>query len=186
MPRAPLAVVCWSGICGLGSIEIGSLGSSNTLPFDHKSGSPDSQLGLLPDINKPPLYRIRVNDRAFPAVDTRLLLPIRHSRQACPRESGERQSTASQRGICGTVDRGPLAPRQGAVSAPRPKTTEVKLGSLTSRIVPRARAQKASNVTDGLQRTPQRKRQVCRAYSPRWWSGAAKCPVFVDEQDVPG
>ena len=48
-------VVCWSGICGLGSIEIGSLGSSNTLPFDHKSGSRESQLGLLPDISKPPI-----------------------------------------------------------------------------------------------------------------------------------
>src|SRR5215216_2362106 len=59
-----LAVVCWSEICELGSIEIGSLGSVNTLPFDHKSGSPESQLGLLPDINKPPL--------AAPA----LLLPL--------------------------------------------------------------------------------------------------------------
>ena len=29
----------------------------NTLPFDHKSGSPESRLGLLPDINKPPLLR---------------------------------------------------------------------------------------------------------------------------------
>jgi len=27
----------------------------NTLPFDHKSGSPESLLGLLPDINKPPI-----------------------------------------------------------------------------------------------------------------------------------
>jgi hypothetical protein len=40
---------------GLGSIEIGSLDSINTLPFDHKSGSPESQLRLLPDINKPPI-----------------------------------------------------------------------------------------------------------------------------------
>src|SRR5215208_4182329 len=39
----------------LGSIEIGSLGLLNTLPLDHKSGSPESQLGLLPDIKKPPL-----------------------------------------------------------------------------------------------------------------------------------
>jgi hypothetical protein len=31
-----LPVVCWSGICRLRSIEIGSLGSINTLPFDHK------------------------------------------------------------------------------------------------------------------------------------------------------
>jgi hypothetical protein len=49
----PLPKVCWSGIYGLGSIEIGSLGPLNTLPFDHKSGSPESQLDLLPDINKP-------------------------------------------------------------------------------------------------------------------------------------
>ena len=55
-----LPVVCWSGICGLGSIEIGSLGPINTLPFDHKSGSPESLLGLLPDINKPPLQRVAV------------------------------------------------------------------------------------------------------------------------------
>jgi hypothetical protein len=27
----------------------------NTLPLDHKSGSHESLLGLLPDINKPPL-----------------------------------------------------------------------------------------------------------------------------------
>jgi len=52
-----LAVVCWSGICGLGSIEIGSLGPINTLPFDHTSVCPESLLGLLPDINKPPLAR---------------------------------------------------------------------------------------------------------------------------------
>jgi hypothetical protein len=50
-----IAVVCYSGICGLGSIEIGSLNLLNTLPFDHKSGSPESLLGLLPDINKPPI-----------------------------------------------------------------------------------------------------------------------------------
>src|SRR5215213_7131434 len=49
-----LAVVCWSGICGLGSIEIGSLGPPNTLPFDHKSGSPESLVSLLPDMNNPP------------------------------------------------------------------------------------------------------------------------------------
>ena len=55
-----LPVVCWSGICRLGSIEIGSLGPINTLPFDHKSGSPESLLGLLPDINKPPLQRVAV------------------------------------------------------------------------------------------------------------------------------
>src|SRR5215216_7226330 len=52
-----LTVVCWSGICGLGSIEIGSLGPINTLPFDHKSGSPESLVSLLPDINKPPIDR---------------------------------------------------------------------------------------------------------------------------------
>jgi hypothetical protein len=49
-------VVCWSGLCGLGSIEIGSLGLISTLPLDHKSGSPESQLGFLPDINKPPFW----------------------------------------------------------------------------------------------------------------------------------
>jgi hypothetical protein len=32
----------------------------NTLLFDHKSSSPDSLLGLLPDINKPLLQRIAV------------------------------------------------------------------------------------------------------------------------------
>jgi hypothetical protein len=32
-----------------------ALGPINTLPTDHKSGSPDSQAGLLPDINKPPM-----------------------------------------------------------------------------------------------------------------------------------
>jgi hypothetical protein len=52
-----LSVVCWSGICGLGSIGIGAAGSINTLQFEHKSGSPESQLGLLPDFNKPPLQR---------------------------------------------------------------------------------------------------------------------------------
>jgi len=50
-----LPVVCWSWICRLGSIEIGALGPINTLSFDHGSGSPESQLALLPDINKPPL-----------------------------------------------------------------------------------------------------------------------------------
>jgi hypothetical protein len=50
-----VAVVCWSGICGLGSIEIGSLGPINMLPFDPKFGFPESRLGLLPDINKPPV-----------------------------------------------------------------------------------------------------------------------------------
>jgi len=51
-------VVCWSWICGLGSIEKGSLGPINTLLLDHKSGSPQSQLGLLPDINKLPLQQV--------------------------------------------------------------------------------------------------------------------------------
>jgi len=50
-----LPVVCCSGICGLGSTEIGSFDPINTLPLDHKSGSHESLLGLLPDINKPPL-----------------------------------------------------------------------------------------------------------------------------------
>ena len=35
----------------------------NTLPFDHKSGSPESLFGLLPDINKPPvLLRLPVGE----------------------------------------------------------------------------------------------------------------------------
>jgi hypothetical protein len=48
-------VVCWSEICGLGSIEIGSFRSINTLPLDHKSGSPEWLLDLLPDINISPI-----------------------------------------------------------------------------------------------------------------------------------
>ena len=51
-------MVGWSKICGLGSIEIGSHGSSSTLPFEHESGSPESQLDLLPDINKPPVSHL--------------------------------------------------------------------------------------------------------------------------------
>jgi hypothetical protein len=35
-----------------------ALSPINTLPFDHRSGSPEWQLTLLPDINKPPLQRI--------------------------------------------------------------------------------------------------------------------------------
>jgi hypothetical protein len=31
------------------------VGSINSLPFDHKSGSPESQSRLLPDINKSPI-----------------------------------------------------------------------------------------------------------------------------------
>jgi len=41
-------VLCWSRIGELGSTEIGSLGPINTLPLDHKSGSPESLLGLHP------------------------------------------------------------------------------------------------------------------------------------------
>ena len=52
---AALSVVCWSGRCGLGAIDIGSLGPINTLSLDHKSGSPESYLGHLPDINKLPV-----------------------------------------------------------------------------------------------------------------------------------
>jgi hypothetical protein len=48
-----LAVVCWGEMCGLGSIEIGALGSVNTLPSDHKSVTPESPSRLLTDINKP-------------------------------------------------------------------------------------------------------------------------------------
>ena len=80
----------------------------------------------------------------------------------------EAREEAGQRGISGAMDRRPLASSQVAVFAPRPKTMEVKLGSLTSRLVPKARSQKASNVTDELQRTPQRKLQACRAYFPPW------------------
>src|SRR5829696_6422505 len=54
MKRA-VTVVCWSWICRLGSIEIGVLGPINALSFDYRSGSPESQLALLPDINKPPV-----------------------------------------------------------------------------------------------------------------------------------
>jgi hypothetical protein len=50
-----LTVVCWSGIYGLGSIEIGFLRPIITLPLDRKSGSPESHASLFPDINKPPL-----------------------------------------------------------------------------------------------------------------------------------
>jgi hypothetical protein len=56
--QSAVAVVCWSGICGLGSMEMDALGSINTLPFDHKLGSPESQSDLLPDINKPPVGRL--------------------------------------------------------------------------------------------------------------------------------
>ena len=62
MKRA-VAVVCWSGICGLGSIEISSLGPINTLPLDHKPSSPESQSDLLPDINKLPVEDWRENTR---------------------------------------------------------------------------------------------------------------------------
>jgi len=37
---------------------MGAFGPIRTLPLDHKSGSPESQPGLLPDINKPPLRRV--------------------------------------------------------------------------------------------------------------------------------
>jgi hypothetical protein len=30
----------------------------NKLPLDHKSDSPESHLGPLPDVNKPPLQRV--------------------------------------------------------------------------------------------------------------------------------
>src|SRR5215208_3576602 len=55
--NSSLTVVCWSWICRLGSIEMGAFGPIGTLPLDHKSGSPESQPGLLPDINKPPLMQ---------------------------------------------------------------------------------------------------------------------------------
>jgi hypothetical protein len=55
---AALSVVCWSGRCGLGAIDIGSLGPINTLSLDHKSGSPESYLGHLPDINKLPVVAL--------------------------------------------------------------------------------------------------------------------------------
>src|SRR5215217_8873730 len=69
--QSAVAVLCWSGICRLGSIQIGSLGLINTLPFDHESGSPESLLGLRPDINKPPVGRGKVlslslSDRGLP------------------------------------------------------------------------------------------------------------------------
>jgi hypothetical protein len=61
-----LPVVCWSGICGLGSIEIGSLGPINRLPFDHTSVCPESLLGLLPDFNKPPVTQTRESEKPQP------------------------------------------------------------------------------------------------------------------------
>jgi hypothetical protein len=45
-------------MCGLGAIERGALDPINMLLLDPKTGSPESYLGLLPDINKPPLYRL--------------------------------------------------------------------------------------------------------------------------------
>src|SRR5215211_3970942 len=56
--NSSLTVVCWSWICRLGSIEMGAFGPIGTLPLDQKSGSPESQPGLLPDIYKPPLRRV--------------------------------------------------------------------------------------------------------------------------------
>jgi hypothetical protein len=46
-----VAVVCWSRISMLGSIETASLDLINTLPYEHKSGTLESQLRLLPDFN---------------------------------------------------------------------------------------------------------------------------------------
>ena len=57
------SVVCWSGKCGPGSIEIGSLGPINTLPFDQKSSFPESHLSLLTDINKPPIKLEEVSEK---------------------------------------------------------------------------------------------------------------------------
>jgi hypothetical protein len=61
--KTAVVVVCWSGICGLGSIEVGSLGPTNTLPLDHKSGSPESQSSLLTDINKPSIDAVLQENR---------------------------------------------------------------------------------------------------------------------------
>jgi hypothetical protein len=44
-------------------IEVGSLGPTNTLPLDHKSGSPESQSSLLTDINKPSLDAVLQENR---------------------------------------------------------------------------------------------------------------------------
>src|SRR5215203_1619965 len=62
--QTALAVVCWGRICGLGAIEIGSLGPTNMLPLDHKPSSPESQSGLPPDINKPPLESVTVHSHS--------------------------------------------------------------------------------------------------------------------------
>jgi rhodanese-related sulfurtransferase len=56
---AQLAVVCWSGMCGLGSLETGCSSPMNTPQFNHISGSPESQSGPFSETNKPPLERDR-------------------------------------------------------------------------------------------------------------------------------
>jgi hypothetical protein len=58
-------VVCWSGICGLGSIEIGSLGPIKYAFIGPQIRLSESQFGLLPHINKPPLYGIRLYTMAL-------------------------------------------------------------------------------------------------------------------------
>jgi hypothetical protein len=80
-----LAVVCWSWICRLGSIVVGSLDPINTLPLDHNSDSPESQSGLLPDINKPPLEHFAVSlDRSPHHVRMRAGASGSHSRKEGP------------------------------------------------------------------------------------------------------
>src|SRR5215211_2406508 len=76
-----------TGICGLGSIEIGSLDLLNTLPFDYKLGSPEPQLGLLPDINKPPLWQYAVIlQRVASILTCRGSTQLRPTRQVPPRD----------------------------------------------------------------------------------------------------
>ena len=79
-------MACWSGKCGLGSIEIGSFGPMYTLPLDHKSGSPEPQQDFLPDINKPPTRECLSIDveRSITAEDVTQTLASLYRRRGAP------------------------------------------------------------------------------------------------------
>jgi hypothetical protein len=49
--------VAWVCLECAATVQIHSI--YNTIPFDHKLGSPKSQLGVLPDIIKPPIVVLR-------------------------------------------------------------------------------------------------------------------------------